>query len=383
MSVLRNLRSRQRLVSLYVLIVGGAAVVLLLVLPGQHYGICGMALAGMTAAWLIARAGSERLRRRLHELREATDAIGGGDLAQHFERLPNDDFIKLTESLERMVDQLRRIAEERDRLRQRLSRSEKLAVIGELAATVAHEINNPLDGLQNSTRIIRRNLDDRQQVRQLLDLMEAGLYRIETTVRRLLLMSRDEPINLEPTPVEEIVEDAVGFVQARLNRHGIELIRDFPPRPMLVQADAVHMAQVLINLMLNAADAMPNGGRLTLRCGTGCDVSKVLIEVIDTGAGIAEEHLPHVFEPFYSTKGKGGGTGLGLAVVSRIIEAHHGRISVASEVGSGTCFRIELPAATVAVATPVNAARLCSPGPFGAGGLSPAERPSASQPSSS
>ena len=103
------------------------------------------------------------------------------------------------------------------------------------------------------------------------------------------------------------------------------------------------MAQVLINLMINAADAMPGGGRLTIRCRTGNHGQSVLLDVIDTGTGIAPEHLPHIFEPFYTTKSKGGGTGLGLAVVSRIVQAHHGTIEVDSEMGKGTRFRITLP----------------------------------------
>jgi signal transduction histidine kinase len=105
------------------------------------------------------------------------------------------------------------------------------------------------------------------------------------------------------------------------------------------------MAQVLINLMINAADAMKvNGGTLTVRCRVGDREGVAWLDVIDTGCGIEPQHLPHIFEPFYSTKGKGAGTGLGLSVVARVVEAHHGRVDIQTCLGEGTRFRIELPA---------------------------------------
>jgi signal transduction histidine kinase len=325
-----------------------AAAGLVCALPGQAFGIALMAAIGLLSAWTIARLASKRIRRRLHELREATDALSGDKLLHPIHALPNDDCLKLSTSLERLSSRLARMLEERDQLRQRLGRSEKLAVIGELSATVAHEVNNPLDGLQNSIRIIRRRAADDPQTRQLLDMMEQGLARIETTVRRLLSMSRDEPIKPKPTPVEAIIDDAVLFVQPRLNRYGIRLVRDFSLEPVIVHADGVHMAQVLINLMINAADAMKEtGGQLTVSCQHADVDGKARLNVVDTGCGIEEHHLPHIFEPFYSTKTNGTGTGLGLSVVARVVEAHGGRIEVQTEPGKGTCFCIELPATAV------------------------------------
>jgi signal transduction histidine kinase len=164
-------------------------------------------------------------------------------------------------------------------------------------------------------------------------------------VRRLLTMSRDEPMSLAPTRMDEVVSDAIVFAQPRLERYGIELVRDLPGSAVFAEGDRVQLVQVLINLMLNAADSMSGGGRLTVGCRTSARGDGVILEVSDTGSGIPDEHLPHVFEPFYSTKGQGSGTGLGLSVVVRIIEAHQGTIEVESQVGKGTRFRIELPAA--------------------------------------
>jgi len=343
---------RQRFLWIYTGIMCAVAVVALCIWPGQSCGIVVTLAAGLGAAWLVAHLTTRYLRRRVRELRETTDAIGRGDLTQQVSRFGHDDFIKLAESLDRMVEQLRETLREQDRLRERLTRSEKLALIGELAAIVAHEINNPLDGLQNSTRIIRRNLDDVEQTRQLLDLMEAALYRIEMIVRRLLAMSRDELVNLVPTRIDEIVDDAVLFVRPRLDRQTIEWICDAPDRPVFAKADRVQLAEVLINLMINAADAMPTGGKLILRYRLADEGRRVILELSDTGQGIDSAQLPHIFEPFYTSKEKGSGTGLGLTVAARIIEAHAGSIDVTSEPGRGTRFRIELPGAPQGVQMP-------------------------------
>lgn len=344
MDILSRLRSRQRYVLIYVLtLVVAVGVVIGVGLP-QPWATLATAAVALTAAWVISRIACRQLRKRLHRLREAVDAFGRGDLTPVIEHPADDDFLKLSDSLEKMLQQLKETCCEHERLRQQLTRSEKLALIGELAATVAHEVNNPLDGLQNSTRIIRRNMNNPDQVRQLLDLMDAGLYRIEMIMRRLLTMSRDEPLSLAPIRLDEVVDDALMFAQPKLDRRRIELVRDFPDFPVFARADRLQMAQVLINLLINAADAAPAGGGITVRCRCGDYGRSVLLDVIDTGMGIAPEHLPHIFEPFYTTKSKGGGTGLGLAVVSRIVQAHGGTVKVESELNKGTRFRITLPA---------------------------------------
>jgi signal transduction histidine kinase len=332
------------------MVVGAGGVTV--VRPGHVGATVAMLCVGLAAAWIVGTVACQHVHKRLHSLREAADACVRGDLSTVINRPPDDDFFKLSDSVERILAQLKETCEEEDRLRRQLTRSEKLALIGELAATVAHEVNNPLDGLQNSTRIIRRNLDHPEQVRQLLDLMDSGLYRIEMIVRRLLTMSRDEPVCPVPTRMDEIVDDALMFTQPKLSRYGVELVRDFPDTPVFANADRVQMAQVLINLMINATDAMRSGGRLTVRCRMGNHGQAVLLDVIDTGSGIAPEQLPHIFDPFYSTKGKGGGTGLGLTVVRRIIEAHRGTVEVESQVNQGTRFRVILPATLQSLAVP-------------------------------
>lgn len=340
--LLARLSPRQRYLLGYLLLLGAGAGVLTVVMPGQWPGVLGMGLVGAAAGWGVARLSSERLRGRMHRLREATDAIGRGELHHRIDLRGHDDFTKLAESLDRMAAQLEAHIRAREALEKDLDRVEKLALIGELAAIVAHEVNNPLDGLQNAVRILRDAHPPDSQNGRLLDLMDSGLARIERLVQRLLDMARPSTPSLEPVRVEEVLEDALLFVRPRLNRSGIKIERDFPAEPLQVRADRMQLAQVLINLLLNAADAMPEGGRIALTGRNGENGDRVVLEIADTGKGIAAEHVPHIFEPFYTTKRNG--TGLGLAVVARIIETHQGRIEVQSEAGKGTRFKMELMA---------------------------------------
>lgn len=338
------LRARYRFFAIYAALVLAGALGSLLVWPEQCVAAVAMLGIGMLAAWIAAWITNRHLKERLHRLRELTDAMVRGKLDVEIEHPPHDDFLKLSDSLERMLIKLHASMQEKEHLRQQLTRNEKLALIGELAATVAHEVNNPLDGLQNATRIIRHHPENEEQVRQLLDMMDAGLHRIEMVVRRLLTMSRAEPLRLSAVRAVDLIDEACQFVQPRLNRLGISLEGDMADPPPFVQADRDELIQALINLMLNAADAMPEGGILTVRCHPAVNGDSVEIEVSDTGRGIDAAHLPHVFDPFFTTKTKGRGTGLGLAVVDRIVKAHEGAIDVESVPGRGTRFTIHLPA---------------------------------------
>lgn len=337
-------RVKQRLLLVYAAAIGATGGLLLWRFPHHAISIGAMAGVSFATAWAVEEWAVHRLRRRLHELREATDALGGGKLLPGLTCRSNDDFTKLTESVDRLAHQINDMVAEQTRLRQRLSRTEKLAMMGELAAIVAHEINNPLDGLQNSVEILRRQ-GGAESCEKLLALMNAGLGRIERTVRRLLSMSRDEPIAPAPVAAAAIVEDALQFVRPRLNRYGIHFVSEIEPAVTLL-VDDEYMAQAMINLLLNAADAMKDsGGVLTVRTRRGPQPDRVALEIEDTGTGISEAHLPHIFEPFCSTKARDQGTGLGLAIVARIVDAHKGTLHVQSEPGRGTCFRLELPLA--------------------------------------
>lgn len=341
-----HLNLRQKYSLAYMAVIAVSAAVVMLCWREHAQGVAVMAVVAVVAGGVVWTIAARRLQRSIGRLRRAADAIGAGDFAQTIACEEGDDLARLVQAFNRMAERLGQMADEEEHLRSQLARSERLAAIGELAATVAHEVNNPLDGLQNCTRILRRDANRSEQAGRLLDLMDSGLYRIEMIVRRLLSFARDETMNLVPTRLADVVGDALLFLQPRLDKHGISLVQEGFDRPVFAVADRTQMAQVVINLLLNAVDSTAAGGRITIRIAEPADADReARLVVEDNGGGIAPEHLPRIFEPFFSTKGPNGGTGLGLAVVKKIVEAHHGRIEVVSRLGEGTRFEIRLPAA--------------------------------------
>ncbi|MBN1341469.1 MAG: HAMP domain-containing histidine kinase [Phycisphaerae bacterium] len=298
----------------------------------------------LMAGWAVASISNWWLHRSISRLRRAADAIGRGHLSERVEVHPGDELGKLAGAFNQMANRLEDTVAEERILQDQLMRSEKLAVIGELAAEVAHEVNNPLDGVQNCSRLLRRSLDDPRRVRQILDLMDTGLYRIEMIIRRLLTQARSDPPVITQVRLDEVAQDAVLFLEPKIARREIEFVREVHDKPVHVRADRQQITQVLVNLILNAIDSMPEGGRLTVRVrqpdpelGMGC------FQVCDTGCGIPEHKHKDIFEPFFTTKEPGTGTGLGLSVVARIVEAHEGKIEVSSTPGQGTTFTVFLP----------------------------------------
>jgi len=344
---------RQRVLCCYGSLVGLSAAAAFALWPAHWRAILSVLAGATLAGWSARCLATRHLRDSLGKLRQTTDALSRGDLRRPIDDTARQDFVKLAGSLDRLIDHLHQLVEEREQLRRQLTRSEKLALIGELTAALAHEINNPLDGLQNCTRIIRRDPTNIEQTRKLLDLMEEGLYRIEMSLRRMMSMARDAPVTLIDIQIEDVIRDALLVVQPRLDRNQIVLVHESPDPHLRVLADRAQLTQALINLLINAADAMPGGGRITLRHGTCVEGGHVDLEIIDTGQGIPPDVLPHIFEPFYTTKDGGSGTGLGLAITTRIIEAHGGTIGVASQPGRGTCFTLTLQAAGQPTATQV------------------------------
>lgn len=218
-----------------------------------------------------------------------------------------------------------------------------------LAAGIAHEINNPLDGLQHCLRRILNAPTNTAQVERYGRLMTAALAHIEKVVRQLRHLSPTRELTVRVLSVNDVLRDAVELAQAGRRWGNVEvdwrLSSDLP----LIRADSHAMAQVFLNLLLNAADAMPDGGRLTVAAdmrpsGRGEEGTyDVVIEITDSGRGIPPEAAPHVFEPFFTTKASGGGSGLGLAVARGLVLEHGGRIEFESVPEAGTTFRVTLP----------------------------------------
>jgi two-component system NtrC family sensor kinase len=235
-----------------------------------------------------------------------------------------------------------------DAAQAQLLQSAKLAAVGELAASVAHEINNPLYAARNSLYLVEQDLAPEATPRQFLSIAQTELARIARIITRMRDFYRPTRADLEPTDVNDLLAETIELVQTHL-RHGMVTVAAYyaPELPQLT-AHADQLRQVFLNLMLNACDAMAHGGSLTITTRhlsegePSCRL--VRVDIADTGTGIAPEHRPHLFEPFYTTKPQG--TGLGLAISAHIITQHGGTIQVDSTIGVGSTFTITLPVDT-------------------------------------
>ncbi len=242
------------------------------------------------------------------------------------------------------IDEERAIIRRLRETREQLVHAEKLASLGQLCASIAHEINNPLAGVLTYTKLLARKISgdtfEKGAALDHLSKMEAEVSRCSRIIRNLLDFSRQtEPI-LRLVDVSQLIEQVLTMVGHQAELQKVDVVRELSPSLPRVMADPDKLQQVFTNLTLNAIQAMSGGGKLTLRTSVTNDW--VRIDVQDTGCGISKENLSKLFTPFFTTKEKGSGVGLGLAVVRGIIERHKGEIKVQSEVGKGTTFSVYL-----------------------------------------
>jgi len=328
----------------------------------------GFGLVATTAALLIL-AGALTWRMVLRPVRRITSAsrqVGAGDLSVRAAVTSTDEIGEMTESWNRMVDELERSRHEREewnrtlerrieetteeleRTHERMMLVEKMASLGKLAAVVAHEINNPLAGIHTYARLLRRKLGktaeggDGEAVK-VLQLVESEAARCGEIVRNLLLFSRTPGARFVPESLAPLIERCALLLRHKAELTNVAIRTEVAPDLPPVTCDASQVQQLVLALSMNAVEAMPQGGTLTLAARPDPKGPGVVLEVADTGTGIPKEHLPHVFEPFFTTKEEGKGVGLGLAVAYGIVERHGGRIDVASAPGQGTTFTVKLP----------------------------------------
>jgi signal transduction histidine kinase len=264
-----------------------------------------------------------------------------------------DEVGELSEAFNRMMDELQAAREREEAQRAQLVHAEKMAAVGTLAAGVAHEVNNPLAGITACLENLRANPDDDEMRSRYLNLIGDGLTRIERTITNLLNFSRQREVKLEPTSLNHSLRHVVELVGYQLRQAGVEVVLDLDSDHAMVMADHFQMEQLFLNLVLNAISAMSEGGTLTLK--TRVRRGEVIVDVQDTGTGIPEEIRDRVFDPFFTTREVGEGTGLGLAVSHSIVAAHGGTIEVDSELGVGTTFRVRF--AAMAAAPPARGGR--------------------------
>ena len=237
---------------------------------------------------------------------------------------------------------------ERRRLEQVLFDSEKLAATGRLAASIAHEINNPLEAVQNALYLLQQRIAAAGSDREYLDIAVRETQRMSRILRQMLGFYRQQEVMGE-IDLNALVEEAGALVAKRLRERGVQIATQLDPALPRIRAAADQLKQVLLNLLLNAADSMPRGGTITVatQAGAGAETElfgrdAVQVQVRDTGDGIPDELIAQIFEPFFSTK-PGKGTGLGLWVSQGIVQSHGGTMRVRSRLGRGTTFMITLP----------------------------------------
>lgn len=234
---------------------------------------------------------------------------------------------------------------DRQHLERRVIQSEKMAAVGQLASGVAHEINNPLGVILGFAQTAAKHVSPGNLLEMPLRSIEREALRCKDLVQNLLAFSRAGKTEQEPCNLNEVVETALSLVAAQTKVKKVELVKKLHPCLPTVFANKTQLQQVVINLSNNAVDAMPNGGRLTIltQWTVWDDKEAVEIQVQDTGAGIPKEIQPRIFEPFFTTKETSKGTGLGLALAYEIVEKHGGYMTVDSEPGKGSIFRVCLP----------------------------------------
>src|SRR4051794_38726926 len=302
--------------------------------------------------------------RPVKELIRGTHRVADGDLAYRLPVRSDDELGDLARSFNKMTaevadvqshieEQVRRKTAELERVHKTLLSSEKMASIGKLAATVAHEINNPLFGILTYARLVLRQLlkhdvPERDEMAEQLQTIERESKRCGELVKNLLAFSRQAPSHREPNDLNTVVRRAALLVKHKLDMQTIELVERFAPDLPPVECDANQIQQVVLVLMVNASEAMPKGGRLEVSTDLDPATDQCAVRVKDTGSGIPADVLPRIFDPFFTTKEDQNRTGLGLAVAHSIVEQHAGDISVRSEPREGTEFILRLPVAVAA-----------------------------------
>lgn len=296
---------------------------------------------GVSLGWRVAR----RLESEVSQIAVTLgDTESLSDSRQMEFRITRQSrFEDVQRQAERVVDRLRYFAAELQSVRQEVIQSERLAAVGELAAGVAHELRNPLTSVKLLLQHAAKRGGELQLSGEQGALILGEIRRMESTIQGLLDFSRTPVLNRVSHDLRTTLQRSMNLVEGRLVQSGIRLEVQMGEEPLLVHADSEQLNQVFVNLLLNAAEAMPAGGLVTVRLTGSEDCSVARVEILDTGRGISPEIQGRLFEPFATTKERG--TGLGLAICRRIVRDHAGQIQADNRPDGGALFRVELPLA--------------------------------------
>jgi len=227
---------------------------------------------------------------------------------------------------------------ENEKLKQEIISSEKLKAISTLASGMAHEIKNPLTAIKTFTEYLPDKKNDPEFLENFSRIVSKEVDRIDELVHQLLDFAKPSPLSRKPTDINQLLNDTLNFLSSRLVKNNISVKREFATSNTTLNIDPNQFRQALLNIFLNAIDAMPNGGTMTIKTQSNDDT--FTISILDTGPGIPPKDLPHIFDPFFSKKD--GGTGLGLSITQGIIKEHNGKIDVQTKFNAGTRFIIQL-----------------------------------------
>jgi signal transduction histidine kinase len=235
----------------------------------------------------------------------------------------------------------------RVQLEEQLQISEKMASIGLLAAGVAHEVNTPLTGISSFTQMLLHNSDPDDPRTKVLEKIERQTFRAAKIVNGLLNLARPAQVDAGPIDLHAVIGDVLSLLEHQLRTGSIQVRKELSASALIVQGIEYKLQQVFLNLFLNARDAMPRGGWLTIATSVRADGKSAVVEISDTGSGIPVEQLSRIYDPFFTTKDIGKGTGLGLSITYGIVQEHDGTITCDSAVGKGTRFALALPLAAM------------------------------------
>jgi signal transduction histidine kinase len=262
----------------------------------------------------------------------------------------SENVIDFTESkFRKMKEMSDDFSKEVKELEERLIRSERLSIVGQVAAGYSHELNNSLSSMLGYTQFVQHNIStNHPELSDLLDNMETisnQIARASNITQNLLDLSRKSPSEKKPTEVQKVIDQVLSYVEYRLRSLEIKVIRDYESQLPQISVDPGKIEQVFLNLIINACHAMPEGGTLQIKVSRVKSNERdiVRLQLTDTGNGISKENMQKIFDPFFSTRNESGGTGLGLFVSRRIVESYQGIIEVESEENNGTTFTVEFP----------------------------------------
>ncbi len=301
-------------------------------------------LMGVIVSMMLSYIISRRISVPLKKLVSASREIAQGNLDAKVEISSSDELGEMADSFNAMASSLKQRDEQlKEFAKTKIMESERLALIGQLAANVAHELNNPLQGIVTYSHLLLEKMSSENSTSSSAQKIVIQANRCRDIIRGLLDFSRQRKPDATVCNINSVLNECVALLENQALFHNIQITTEFEKDLPMIIVDPSQMQQVFINMIINAAEAMEEGGELTLKTHFDPIKEFIEIEITDTGHGIPDEDMEKLFDPFFTTKEVGHGTGLGLAISYGIIKEHQGTISVESEVGQGTTFHISLP----------------------------------------